>query len=93
MNESMPVRESTSRVPANELLYVTADDCHFCEHGRNVLDELGVTRRELSVDSDEAATLAAHGIPISFLPVLTDGTRVIAFGRFSKKHLCKELGL
>jgi hypothetical protein len=93
MNESMPVRESTSRVPANDLLYITTEDCHFCDHGREVLDELGVKRRELAVDSKEAEALAARGIPLSFLPVLTEGTRVIAFGRFSARHLRKELGL
>jgi hypothetical protein len=27
------------------LLYITAENCHFCEHGRAVLDELGVERR------------------------------------------------
>jgi hypothetical protein len=75
------------------LLYITAADCHFCEHGRGVLDELGVERRELASDSDEAAGLAAHGIPLAFLPVLTDGERVIAYGRFSAKRLRKELGL
>lgn len=75
------------------LLYVTTDDCHFCEHGRGVLDELGVERREIASDSDEAAALASRGIPLSFLPVLTDGERVIAYGRFSAKRLRKELGL
>lgn len=77
----------------SELLYVTAEDCHLCEHGRAVLDELGVVRRELNAESDEAIALAQDGISLSFLPVLTDGTNVIAFGRFSAKRLRKELGL
>lgn len=75
------------------LVYVTTDDCHLCEHGRGVLDELGVERREIAADSAEAAALASRGIPLSFLPVLTDGERVIAYGRFSAKRLRKELGL
>jgi glutaredoxin len=75
------------------LVYVTAADCHFCEHGRGVLDELGVERREIAVDSDEATALAARGIPLSFMPVLTDGVRVIAYGRFSVKQLRKQFGL
>jgi hypothetical protein len=75
----------------SELLYVTTEDCHFCEHGRGVLDELAVERREIAADSAEAAALAARGIPLSFLPVLTDGARVIAYGRFSAKRLRKEL--
>lgn len=77
----------------SELVYVTTDDCHLCEHGRGVLDELGVERREISDDSEEAAALAAAGIPLSFMPVLTEGQRVIAYGRFSEKRLRKELAL
>ncbi len=76
----------------NDLFYITAEDCHLCEHGRTVLDQLGIERRELSVDSDEAMALAADGIPLSFLPVLTDGERVFAYGRFSAKRLAAELG-
>ena len=75
------------------LLYVTTEDCHFCEHGRAVLDQLGVERREVSVDSSAAERLAGAGIPLSFLPVLTDGGRVIAYGRFSEKRLRRELEL
>ena len=76
-----------------ELVYVTTDDCHFCQHGREVLDELGVDRREVASESSDAERLAAAGIPLSFLPVLTDGERVIAYGRFSEKRLREELGL
>jgi hypothetical protein len=75
----------------SELLYVTTEDCHFCEHGRGVLDELAVERREITADSAEAAALAERGIPLVFLPVLTDGARVIAYGRLSAKRLRKEL--
>jgi glutaredoxin len=75
------------------LLYVTTEDCHFCEHGRAVLDQLGVERREVNVDSNEAEELVGAGIPLSFLPVLTDGGRVIAYGRFSEKRLRRELEL
>ena len=75
------------------LTYVTTEDCHFCEHGRAVLDELGIARREVAADSAEAELLAAVGIPLTFLPVLTDGERVIAYGRFSEKRLRKELAL
>ena len=77
----------------SELLYVTTEDCHFCEHGRRVLDELAVDRREIAVDSAEAVALAARGIPLAFLPVLTDGARVVAYGRLSAKRLRKELAV
>lgn len=75
----------------SSLLFITTDDCHLCEHGREVLDRLGVERREISDSSEEAAGLAASGIPLAFMPVLTDGARVIAYGRLSEKRLRKEL--
>jgi len=75
------------------LIYVTTGDCHFCQRGRHVLDELGVERDEIRAGSAEAEQLAHRGIPLSFLPVLTDGERVIAYGRFSEKRVRKELGL
>ena len=74
-----------------DLIYVTGSGCHFCEHGRQVLDALDVRRREVAADSAEADALAARGIPLSFLPVLTDGERVVAYGRLSEKRLREEL--
>ena len=76
-----------------ELVFVTAPDCHFCEHAREVLTALEVDAREVSVESNEAEELAARGVPLSFLPVLTEGENVIAYGRFSAKRLRRELGL
>ena len=80
-------------VAARELVLVSKEDCHFCERAHDVLAELGIQAREVSVDSSEASALAERGIPLAFLPVLTDGERVIAYGRFSEKRLRKELGL
>lgn len=62
----------------SELIYVTGEDCHLCEDGRQVLDPLGIERREVAAESPESEALAAAGIPLSFLPVLTDGERLIA---------------
>ena len=79
-------------VPATDtLILVTGPDCHLCVHGRDVLHDLGVRAREISVDGDEAAELAARGVPLAFLPVLTDGRRAVAYGRFSARRLRKEL--
>jgi hypothetical protein len=80
-------------VQASPLLLITGTDCHLCEHGRDVLRSFGIATRELDAESDEARALAARGVPLSFLPVLTDGQRVIAYGRFSDKRLRRELGL
>lgn len=78
---------------SRDIVFVTAHDCHLCEHGRTVLAALGVEAREISIDSAEADALAAGGVPLAFLPVLTDDGRLIAYGRFSEKRLRKELGL
>ena len=75
----------------NELLLITTDGCHFCERAHALLEALGVEAREVAVDSGEADELAARGVALAFLPVLTDGQRVIAYGRFSEKGLRKEL--
>lgn len=74
-----------------DLILVTTDDCHLCERAHLALGALGVDARELSVDTDEARALVEDGIALSFLPVLTDGERVLAYGRFSEKHLRKVL--
>lgn len=75
------------------LILVTGRDCHLCAHGRQVLAGLGVRVREVDVDGDEAASLAADGVPLAFLPVLTDGVRVLGYGRLSERRLRKELAL
>lgn len=75
-----------------ELLLITAPDCHLCAHARTVLTALGLSARELDVSHREAADIAARGIPFAFLPVLTDGERVLAYGRFSERQLRKDLG-
>jgi hypothetical protein len=76
-----------------ELVYVTGADCHLCDHGRGVLGALGLEAREVDAESAEAAELAQRGIPLSFLPVLTDGERLLAYGRLSEKRLRRDLGL
>ena len=72
-------------------MLVTTSDCHFCVHAHQVLDELGLKVQKVDVASAEAGELARRGIPLAFLPVLTDGERVIAYGRFSKRRLRTEL--
>ena len=83
----------TNAARTDGLILITTEDCHFCQRAHEVLEALDVTAREIGVDSDEAAGLAAHGIPLAFMPVLTDGERVIVYGRFSEQRLRKELAL
>lgn len=77
--------------PAAALLLVTAPDCHLCSHAHEVLGELRVTVRVIDVSSPDADALASQGVPLAFLPVLTDGNDVIAYGRFSTRRLRQRL--
>ena len=74
-----------------ELILVTSASCHFCERAHEVLAELGIAVREIDVSTDEAQRLAEAGVPLAFLPVLWDGERVVAYGRFSDKRLRREV--
>jgi len=87
------VERVTNAARSNGLILITTEDCHLCTRAHEMLGALDVAAREISVDSDEAAALAARGIPVAFLPVLTDGRRIVAYGRFSEKRLRKELAL
>ena len=80
-------------VVADDLVLVTSEGCHLCEHARTTLANLGLEARELDVDSYEARRLATQGVPLAFLPVLLEGTCVVAFGRLSERRLRKDLGL
>lgn len=75
----------------DRFVLVVGDRCHLCDHARAVLSTIGITVREVGVHSHEATVLAARGIPLAFLPVLTDGDHVIAYGRLSERRLAKEL--
>ncbi len=74
-----------------QLVLVTNHDCHLCERAREVLDSLSVEAREVDVDSPEAHELAVSGVPLAMLPVLWDGERVLAYGRFSERALRRRL--
>ena len=54
-----------------------------------------ILRNPLDQNSDLSKAfrevLAAHGLPLVMLPVLTDGDRVIAWGRFSERALRRRL--
>lgn len=76
----------------HDLILVTTSDCHLCAHARSVLAALALEAKEIDAESDEAAALAARGVPLAFLPVLTDGRRALAYGRLSERRLRKDLG-
>ena len=72
------------------LRLLTAEDCHLCDHAKTVLDELGVSWREVAADSDEGRRLTAAAPPLR--PVLYDADgRMLAYGRLSARRLRKTL--
>jgi glutaredoxin len=73
------------------LVLITGRDCHLCERAREVLGSLSLEAREVDVGSDEAHELAASGVPLAMLPVLWDGERVLAYGRFSERALRRRV--
>ncbi len=76
----------------NELVLLTAPDCHFCEHAKGVLAELDVDWREVDADTEQGRRLAAIAPPMR--PVLFSSEhRVLAYGRLSLKRLRKQLPL
>ncbi len=74
-----------------DLILITSPDCHLCLHARSVLSGLSLSAREIDVESQEAADFGERGIPLTFLPVLLDGGRLVAYGRFSQRRLSKDL--
>ena len=77
-----------------ELRLLTSPNCALCDHSKQVLGELAaegfVAWREVPIDSDEGARLAACAPPLR--PVLFDGERVAGYGRLSKRRLRRQLG-
>lgn len=73
------------------LLLITSRDCHLCARAREVLASLSLEAREIDVEGREAHELAASGVPLAMLPVLWDGERVLAYGRFSERALRRRV--
>lgn len=81
---------------AVQIIYVTAPACHYCDHGRAVLEEIAertpLDVREVSLDSDEGRhLLAVHRF--AFPPAVIVSGRLIAHGRLSARRLARLLPL
>jgi hypothetical protein len=71
------------------LLLLAAEDCHLCEHGKAVLDKLGLAWREVDAASAEGERLVAVAPPMRPVLFTSDG-RLVAYGRLSLKRLRKQ---
>lgn len=72
------------------LVLLTAPGCHLCEHGKAVLEELGVAWRGVDAGSEEGRALAAVAPPMRPVLFTRDGG-VLAYGRLSRRRLRKKL--
>lgn len=82
---------SAEQATTHGLVLVVGPRCHLCEHGRQTLASLGLSFAEIDVTSPEAAELARRGVPLAFLPVLVQDSRLVAYGRLSLRRLRREL--
>ena len=73
------------------IVLVTAEDCHLCEHGHRVLEELrpelALEVGEIDWESPSGQALVGSGDPVPFPPALFQDGRLIAYGRLSKERL------
>lgn len=79
---------------AVEVTFITAPRCHFCAHGRQVLDALAARYelrvREVALTSPEGREAAARWrVPYPPL-VIVDG-ELVAYGRVSARALERDL--
>lgn len=77
-----------------EVLLLTRDDCHFCEHAKGVLGRLQgeyeLDVRELPLDSREGRELAERSGAL-FPPVIFVNGEAFSYGRLSERKLRKAL--
>ena len=79
----------------DRFVYVTAPDCHLCEHGRAIVvgllaAEKGFAVEEVAWDSERGTALIERdGVP--FPPALYLGDALLAYGRMSERRLRKLL--
>jgi thiol-disulfide isomerase/thioredoxin len=73
-----------------DVVYVTAERCHFCDRGRTVLAELAqrypLRIREVALTSEEGRELAARW-RVPYPPIVLIGGRLTGYGRLSAKAL------
>lgn len=76
------------------ILLLTADDCHFCEQGKDTLHKLG---REFPLEVEEIALTSERGQALAdrfgvlFAPGLFLDDEFVGFGRVSERKLRKLL--
>ena len=70
-----------------QLVLVTRNGCHLCEHALSALRELGHEPEQADVDADELFRLYDWRVPV----LLIDG-QVVAEGQITKESALAALG-
>lgn len=74
-----------------DVVLVVSPDCRLCDRARALLRRLEVSFREVDLADDEAAELAAAGVPVIFFPVLVVGGELIAYGDIGEGDVHRAL--
>lgn len=76
------------------LLYVSAPDCHLCERGRSIVNDLaaeaGLEVVELGWSDATARGLTERDV-VPFPPALYLDDRLLGYGRLSERRLRKQM--
>lgn len=79
-----------------DIVYVTAERCHFCERGRTVLAELAARYplrvREVALTSQEGREIAARW-RVPYPPVLLVDGHLAGYGRLCARALDRLLAV
>lgn len=85
---------STNDRAAAHVLILTAEDCHFCEQGKETLHKLAhdfpLEVEEVSLESNRGRDLAER-FGVMFAPGLFVDGECVGFGRVSERKLRKLL--
>jgi hypothetical protein len=83
-------------VDALQVTYVTAERCHFCERGRDVLAELGarfpLVVREVDLASEDGRAIAARW-QVPYPPILLVEGTLAGYGRLCARRLLRDLAI
>lgn len=87
------MRHPTAR-PAVRITLLTQDDCHYCDHAKQVLDRVAgdhpIEVTEIDVNSEEGHRLATQA-GVLFAPGILLDHRPFGYGRLSERKLRRAL--
>lgn len=81
-------------IPMTRITLLTQDDCHLCDHAKQVLAKLAgefpLQVEEIRVDTDDGRHLATQHAVLFSPGILVDG-HLFGYGRLSERKLRRHL--